>query len=247
MQQYFVKETLQIQTPFCFDAEQSHHLKNVLRSKVGTVVHVVDGMGTKYVCELQALFDFVEALPLEQVVFSSELPVQITLIQGLLKGERWDFVLQKASELGVHQIVPLQSKRCVVKVLGDNTAKKLARWNKITLEACEQSKRNAHCTVQEVIDLSQVKQYCSALNVVAYEDSDFAATSLAKQLHDHPEVTSITVVIGPEGGFDKSEIERLEAMGFAQVSLGKRILRAETAAMSAVDTIGFYYENKEWL
>ncbi|MGL5977416.1 MAG: 16S rRNA (uracil(1498)-N(3))-methyltransferase [Erysipelotrichaceae bacterium] len=244
MQQYFVRDVLTSQSTMVFDREQSHHLRVVLRMKVGSYVHVVDANQQTYLVALTHLDEEVTGHIESNITQERELPVQITLIQGLVKGDKWDWILQKTSELGVVRIVPLQSKRSVVKLLGEKNDKKITRWNKITLEACEQSKRNALVEVCEPISLKGVKHYLGQLNLVAYEDTDFKALPLKKRLDAH-HVNEITIVVGPEGGFDASEISELEAMGFLQVSLGKRILRAETASIAMVNTIGWYFENKE--
>lgn len=245
MQQYFVKETLGNDQEFSFDVEQSHHIKTVLRMKVGQKCSVVDGQSQKFYVEIIDVSQQVVARVVEAILDTNELPIKITVVQGLIKGERWDWMIQKCSELGADCIVPLQSKRCVVKLLNEKNEKKLVRWNKIALEACEQSKRNAVCEVREVIALKDIEQYRSDLNLVAYEDADFKAMPLANLCLQHQDIRSVTIVVGPEGGFDQQEIAYLNELNFLTVSLGKRILRAETAAMAAVNMLGFVYENQE--
>ena len=150
-----------------------------------------------------------------------ELPVTLTLVAGLIKGERWDWLLQKCTELGVSRIVPFQS---------DKVEKKLERWQKIVQEASQQCKRTQRPQVCAPIELADADAWRSEQNFVAYEDEALHGGLLSAQLEKG---RSVTLVIGPEGGFSPAEIERLQAQGYRCCSLGKRILRAETAAVAA--------------
>lgn len=243
MQQYFINQDLAVNDELVFDKEQSHHLAKVLRAKVGYEVYVIDNSSKRFLATLTNVANEVSALISEELSSENELPIKIKLVCALIKGERFDFMLQKCSELGVSEIVPLQTKRNVVKLLGENNTKKLVRWNKIALEACEQSKRNKLVEVTDVISLKMIDKHLSTLNLVCYEDARELSQSLKVHLNQYPNLDSITVVIGPEGGFEYQEIEYLESLGFKQASLGKRILRAETAAISIVDKIGYHFEN----
>ncbi len=144
--------------------------------------------------------------------------------------------LQKAAELGASRIVPVITRRTIIHLEDKEIAKKLERWNKITLEACQQSNRTSLCEVCRPIRLKDVVEYRQDINLVAYENED------TRKLRDCLGNGSICIVVGPEGGFEESEIEFLEEAGFTCVSLGTRILRAETAGMYALSVIDAYGE-----
>lgn len=244
MQQYFLKQTLHLNDVFDFDSEQSHHIKNVLRMKNDDIVRVVDEEEKVFYAKLH-VSSKVSGMAYESIDDQSELNVDVTLIQGMIKGEKWDYLLQKCSELGIKRIVPLISSRCVVKAKEDKLDKKLERWNKITLEACEQCKRSHKVEVCAPVGLKDLDKYISNLNLVAYEDADVKSCKLSDVLKSNHGFKSITYVIGPEGGFSLAEVEMMEDKGFTRVSLGNRILRAETAALSLLNSIDFYLEMSE--
>lgn len=236
MQQYFYNQVINDKT-IKLSKDQNHHIKNVIRLKPNAKVRIVDILEKCYIGEVN-YDDDVSITSLELVDSNCELNVKITLVASLIKKDKWDFLIQKASELGVYQIFGLNSSRCVVK-LDEKKEKKLERWNKITLEACEQSRRTHHSLVLDIIDFGQLEKVKSELNLIAYEDIE----NVSYTINDLPDdVKSVTVVIGPEGGFSENEIQRASELGFYPVSFGKRILRAETAGMVAINLIGNRYE-----
>lgn len=242
MQQYFISKKVELHEHVVFDHEQSHHILNVMRMKQNDIIRVVDESHAIYLARIEIMKKQAGACLYECLEDHTQTAVEITLIQGMIKGEKWDFLLQKASELGASTIVPLTTKRSVVKTKEDKLDKKLERWNKICKEACEQCKRSTITEVKTPITLTSIETYKSSLNIVAYEDADFKIERLCDLLAANPSVTSITFVIGCEGGFDSEEITYLMSLGFQRVSLGARILRAETAAISIIDNTGFYYD-----
>ncbi len=242
MQQYFIPSITKVGEDVFLNSEQAHHILTVLRMKDHAIVRIVDAASTIFLASIQKVNKEVKATILEQVEDKTKLPIKVTLVQGLIKGEKWDFLLQKTSELGVHTIVPFSSKRSVVKTKKESIDKKLMRWNKISLEACEQCKRSTLVQIEEPISFSEITNYKSQLNIIAYEDADCESESLGKIMKQNPNITSITFVVGCEGGFDKEEVAYLEKHGFQRVSLGTRILRAETAAMYVVNAANFYYD-----
>lgn len=242
MQQYFLDGNVQIGEQVLLNEEQAHHISHVLRMKQGDVVRVIDVQHIPYLATVTFEGKQVYALIKEQLKDETKLPVDLYLAQGLIKNDKWDYVLQKASELGVHTIYPFTSRRSVVKYIEDKKDKKLVRWNKICLEACEQSKRSTLVEVKAPCNIKDLINIPADLKIIAYEDADYHSVTLARILKKHHHVTSILFVIGCEGGFDVEEVAYLEEHGFLRVSLGSRILRAETAAVSVISTTGFYYE-----
>lgn len=240
MQQYFLETKVSQDGMVYFTTEQNHHIQHVLRMKEDTIVKVVDVDGRAFLVALakregQMVGLVKEALP------SNVEPIHITLIQGMIKGDRWDFLIQKACEVGVTTIVPMVSSRSVVKI-NDKIDKKLVRFNKIALEACEQAKRDHLVEVKKPIMLSDIGEYLSDLNLIAYEEADVSSDKLKDLLEQSSNVRSITIVIGSEGGFSSDEIKEANQKGFVCASLGTRILRAETAAFAAIQSIRFFYE-----
>lgn len=242
MQQYFVDINVKVGQIITFNDEQSHHIMRVMRMKKDDVVRVSDAKHQLFLVRVDMDMKHAYGCVKEPIEDRTRAHVEITLVQGLIKGEKWDYVIQKACELGVTKIVPFVSNRSVVKIQNEKIDKKLQRWNKIALEACEQCKRSMPVEVTNPIHLSDVKQVLSELNLIAYEDADHISDKLYHILKMHPTCKSITCVIGSEGGFAKEEVDQFIEQGFHAVSLGTRILRAETAAISMINNIEFYYD-----
>jgi len=234
MQQYFISAELSVGKVINLPKEAANHQLVVLRSVEGQKFRLADGKGNVFLASLLLDQNQVRALIEEKLDIDSEMKTRVTIVQGLIRSEKWDYFLQKATECGAARIVPLIMDRCVVKFNAKEDMKKVIRWNKIVSEAAEQSGR---CVVPEVsapIKISQIDSFLSTLNFVAYEKSD-AESFLLKNLLT--ETDSITLVVGCEGGFTVQEIEQLNASGFKDCSLGKRIYRAETASVVALTTI----------
>ena len=194
-----------------------------------------------YECHVNFLNGKVNVEYSKETNISNELRCNVTLIYGLPKGDKFEFVIQKASELGVSTIVPYAACRSVSVISKDKESKKLERWNKIAKEASEQSKRNKLVTVEKVCDLEQILNYKSKLNLVAYEDVSGEGCNKLNNLLNKG-YDSITIIVGPEGGFEQREVDFLMDNGFEVVSLGKRILRSETAPLFMLSVIGYVYE-----
>lgn len=241
MQQYFIKGICKINECFVFDDEQAHHIKNVLRMKNGSQVRVVDEDENAYSAEIILDAHGVSGLVCEKLM-PTESSIKTSLIMGLIKGDKWDYLIQKACECGAYEILPMVSSRCVVKAKEEKADKKLARWNKIAIEACEQCKRTHRTQVLSAIDFKSSLQCDADLKLIAYEDADLKACNLAEVFNAHASIHSIAVMIGPEGGFSIDEVEQAEAVGFIRVSLGASIFRAETAALFALNAISYHYD-----
>lgn len=240
MQQFFVDEPLILNQTIPLDAEQVHQCINVLRYQSGQEVICVDKKQMRALCRLEIQVAHVLATPIEMLKQNSEMEIKITLIQALIRKERWEFLLQKATELGVHRVVPLVLRRNVVKWDKTESQHKRIRYQKIMQEASEQSKRTYVPQLMDVITLQEIQSYRSDNNLVCYENEH--ARFIKEVLNPNE---SITLVCGPEGGFDPSEIEQLESMGFKTVHLGARILRAETAGLYVLSAVDFMFEEHQ--
>lgn len=240
MQQFFVKTSLILNQAFSLDSEQTHQCINVLRYQSGQEVVCVDADQKRALCRLEVQAPNVFAMPIELLKQNSEMEIKVTLIQALIRKERWEFLLQKATELGVYRVVPLVLRRNVVKWDKTESQHKRVRYQKIMQEASEQSKRTHVPQLMDVITIDEIKAYLSDNNLVCYENE--SASFIKDVLHPKE---SITLICGPEGGFDPSEIEELKEMGFNIVHLGARILRAETASLYVLSAVDFMFEEHQ--
>ena len=223
-----------------------NHMKNVLRMKAGEEVWISDGEEKEYHCEITC-FEEEEAVLkiLETLESEYELPNKIYLFQGLPKGDKMELIIQKAVELGVHEIIPVEMKRCVVKLDAKKADKKIARWQQISESAAKQSKRMLIPEVHSVMTYKEAMKYAAELDValVPYE--------LAKGMKETRELISaiqpgqsVGIFIGPEGGFEEAEIELALESGAKPITLGKRILRTETAGLTILSVLMFQLERE---
>lgn len=230
-------------TTLIIDSEDANHLKKVLRINVGDKITVCDGAGIDYTVKVSEIGkNEIECDIIDRKKSDTEPYINITLYQGLPKAGKMDYIIQKNTELGISRIVPAKLTRCVVKL--ENKAaedKKCERWQKIAIEASKQSGRgivpeiSSPMTVDEIIE--DVKDY--DLVFVPYECEE--QSRLKTIVESVPDAKNIAFIIGPEGGFDISEIEKLKAAGIKTVTLGKRILRTETAAEAVVSMLMYAY------
>lgn len=241
MQQYFVEEDLQRGTKVKLNEEQSHHIQHVLRMKANDIIRIANHQGVVFQAHVEMDGKVVMAC-LDELLEENPDSLEITLAQGLIKGEKWDYLIQKVCELGVTTIQPVMMQRCVVKVKEEKSDKKLQRWNKIALEACEQCKRATLVHVEDVCDLKTIADQEYDLKLLAFEGADHKAMKLKDTLSNYPDLKRVLCMIGPEGGFEDKEVTYLLDHGFVCVSLGKRILRAETAALAMVHSLTYTYD-----
>lgn len=233
--------------------EDVNHMKNVLRMKPGEKVRISAGSSEDYFCSIVSLEDREVILHIDGKEESSiELPVQITLFQGLPKGDKMELIIQKAVELGVHEIVPVSMKRCVVKLDAKKAAAKVKRWNAIAESAAKQSGRMVIPEVMMPMTCKEVLQKGGDLQcrLLPYENAEGMEgirrilEELTGQVKERSEKTPLHVgiFIGPEGGFDEAEVEQAREAGWETVSLGRRILRTETAGMAMLAMLVYALE-----
>ncbi|MBQ9841314.1 MAG: 16S rRNA (uracil(1498)-N(3))-methyltransferase [Erysipelotrichaceae bacterium] len=231
MQQYFVEQKCNLNELVAFTSEQQHHISHVLRMKADSVVRIVDCDGCAYLAKIQ----FIQSQPVALVFEKIEHGIHrnVILVPALIKKDKWEYVLQKAAELGATKILPLETSRTVVKSNDEKVDKKLVRWNKIVMEACEQSHHTVCTEVLAPITIKELPNYLVDVNLVAYEKEN-----VSKHIKHYVKgLCDVMVIIGPEGGFDPKEIDLMLSMGIQPCSLGKNILRAETAGLYALSVI----------
>ncbi len=232
---FFANEKNKQNSHYIIDGADYNHIKNVLRMDIGDTCLISCG-GKSDLCRIDSFLENAVALEiLEEDYTDTELPVKIYLFQGLPKGDKMEYIIQKCVELGVFGIIPVQMKHCVVK-LDDKKAKgKQTRWQSISESAAKQSKRNIIPEIMDVCSFDRALDFAKTLDliIVPYENKE-GMNSTAQALSRLRNVKSVGIFIGPEGGFEKQEIEKALAADSKIISLGKRILRTETAAITAV-------------
>ena len=219
-----------------------NHIKNVLRLEKGDWLVACDGDGKDYVCRIQSLAPDRIGLSVEKVQDTgTELDTRITLFQGIPKKDKMELIIQKAVELGAYEIVPVMMKRCVVKLSEEKKIqKKLERWQMIAQAAAKQCDRgiipvvHPPVTVEQAFDMAGSLEY----NMIPYELQEGMETS--REIVDEAcKHSSVGIFIGPEGGLEPAEVERAVQIGAHPISLGKRILRTETAGMALLSIMMF--------
>lgn len=204
--------------------EETRHLRDVLRLRAGDKAQVFDGAGNEFLCRIECIAKrHTELKILEKVQPAAESKLELTLAVALLKGEKIDLVIQKAVELGVMKIVPLVTRRADVKLKDEE--KKLRRWQKIALEACKQSGRARLMSVEPPTDFEDFVGMAKGTRIL-FAERGGNSFSIIK-----PDI-KMTAVIGAEGGWEATEVEKARKGGFQIITLGGRILRAETAAIA---------------
>ncbi|CAH0992924.1 Ribosomal RNA small subunit methyltransferase E [Sinobacterium norvegicum] len=221
------------QQSLTLDASASHHLAKVLRFKAGYHIIVFNGRGQQVDATIVAISK--QAVTVQTDIVSqqdNQSPLKTVLAIALSKGDRFDWVLQKATELGVHEIYPLFSERSEVKLSGERLEKKQQAWQKIIISACEQCQRNTLPILHPAQALENwVQQADYEVKLVLHHRSD---QGLAAE-----QPTEVALLIGPEGGLSEAEIQLAEQHGFAALTLGPRVLRTETAPLTALSILQY--------
>lgn len=246
MQHFFVKPEQIKEGLVYIQGNDVNHIKNVLRMKIAEEIEINDGNGCKYIATILTM-DSMEVIASIKEVFQSdtELAIEVFLFQGLPKGDKMELIVEKSVELGVKTIIPVEMKRSIVKLDEKKKLKKVEKWNSVATSAAKQSARGVIPKVEKVMTFTEALEIAQNLNhvLVPYElaegmdDTKKALDLLEKQ-------DSVGVFIGPEGGFELSEIEKALEMGAKPISLGKRILRTETAGITALSILMYHIETK---
>lgn len=221
-----------------------HHIRQVLRMRPGEEVLVSSGDDWEYTCRITALEDEkVSAQILDVQKPGRELTSRLYLFQCIPKGDKMEWIIQKAVELGVYQIIPVASRRCVVKLDGKKAESRLARWNAVAASAAKQSKRMIVPGVMPLQNFSEALRRAEELDVrlIPYERAEGMAAT-RRLLGQIRPGQSVGILIGPEGGFEEEEVKAAEQAGFCSVTLGKRILRTETAGITALSILMYLLE-----
>lgn len=224
------------------DEEQSRHIAKSLRMRVGDMLTVCDGAGSDYGCMIEEITkDTVTLCVCCKQASDTEPSLRVSLYQGVPKSDKMEDIIQKCVELGIYEITPVLTKRSVSRPDEKQAKKKQARYNKIALEAAQQSGRGIVPSVNEMVSFKNAVAQCDAdLKIIFYEGGGESLKALLTQ-----DVKTVAMFIGPEGGFEKDEVEAVIAAGGVNATLGKRILRTQTAPVAALSAMMMLSGNME--
>ena len=248
MPRFFVEKCLSDQDQeIVLINEDAHHIIDVLRLKVNDRITICDGAGTDAETIIKKMSE--QSVYLEiiaKTVNKTESRWQFTLFQGLPKGDKMDYIIQKSVELGIRQIVPVQCSRSVAKIKSNAVGKKVQRWNRIALEAAKQSGRGFIPKVFLPISFAEALEQLLEFDIAFMPWENERSLSLKKYLSELDNSLQYKFtggfIIGPEGGFSNQEAELAFSRGITPVTLGPRILRTETAAVAVLSMLGYQYD-----
>ena len=253
MHHFFVTPD-QVGDGFCrITGQDVNHIRNVLRMKAGERIGIRDGISRNYICVLEEIGEQeITARIMKEEAGNSELSARLCLFQGLPKGDKMELIIQKAVELGASAVVPVASRRCVVKLDGKKADSRQKRWQAVAESAAKQSGRAVIPTVCPVTGFADAVRQASGLDVclIPYECAqellkDGAGTAMEQSrnvLAGIERGRSVGILIGPEGGFEKEEVASAMEAGAVPLTLGKRILRTETAGLCILSVLMFQLE-----
>ena len=207
--------------------DNDHHLSKVLRFPTGKDIILFNGNGVDYIAKVLDSKKMTHIEIISEKKNDSESKLELTLAQGIAKGEKMDFLIQKAVELGVTNIIPMQMERCVVKLKPEKIQKKINHWQKIANHACEQSGRSVVVNISLPKTLKELLDVTNQNGFVLHHKATSSLTQMKKE-------SKATILIGPEGGLTDLEITDSTKAGYKQLLLGKRVLRTETASLVAI-------------
>lgn len=246
MPKFFIKTEQNTNNKIFIWGTDVNHIKNVLRAKIGDELEICNNeLEENFLCSIEKIEDDkIECIIKEKIESNSEPKNKVTIFQGLPKSDKMEYVIQKSVELGVYDITPVEMKRCVIKLKEKDKLKKLERWQKISEVAAKQSGRDIIPKINNIINIKNICDIIDDYDVilVAYEEEK--ENSLKNELKKikQDEIKKIGVIIGPEGGLEKEDVELLKSKGAKIVTLGKRILRTETVALNVLSNIIYELE-----
>lgn len=244
MHHFFVEPQCVGEEEIIITGSDVNHIKNVLRMTVNEELLISDGQGRDYCCIISNLSeDEIVAKITGENAERTELSSKFYLFQGLPKSDKMELIVQKAVELGVYEIIPFKAKRCVVKLDDKKADSKIKRWQSISESAAKQSKRGIIPNVHDVMSFKEAVEYAKTfdISIIPYENFK-DMTSTREVIEKIGGNMNIGIFIGPEGGFDSEEVDYAFENGIHPISLGKRILRTETAGLAILSVLMFKIE-----
>lgn len=248
MYQFFVEDWQVADSSVTIEGSDVNHIRNVLRMKAGEKVRISTSSGKNYFCRLSEIGEaMVQADILEELSEGTELPNKIYLFQGLPKGDKMELIIQKAVELGAYEIIPVSMKNCVVKLDAKKAENKVRRWKEIAKSAAKQSKRSLIPEIRTPLTYPQAVEAAKELDIVLVPYENERGMAATKEAVEQLKAgQSIGIFIGPEGGFAPEEIELAKKEGMQLISLGKRILRTETAGLATLAVLAYHLETLDF-
>lgn len=250
MPKFFVNEEQINNQKIKIQGTDVNHIKNVLREKVGSELIICnEKTGQDYLCEIKEIKEENIICNIKEKLLNNvESNIKVTIMQGLPKADKMELIIQKSVELGVNNIIPIEMKRCVVKLKDKDKIKKIERWQKISEVAAKQSGRNIIPEINQVENLKNICETFENYDIVllAYEnEKENTIKNELKQLKEKNQNkdVKIAILIGPEGGIAEEEVEIARKKGAKIITLGKRILRTETVALNVLSIIMYELEN----
>ena len=244
MYRFFVEQSQIGEETITITGEDVNHIKNVLRMKVGETILVSDGEDREYICKISDFSnDEVQAKIQDINGETRELPTEVTLFQALPKGDKMETIIQKMVELGACEIAPVSTKRCIVKLDAKKAESKVRRWNAIAESAAKQSKRGIIPKVLMPVSFAQALDRAKDMDMVLIPYEEAENMSVTREVFSEIKPgMKIGIFIGPEGGFAESEVEEAKKIGARAITLGRRILRTETAGMATMSVLMYLME-----
>jgi len=241
LRHFFVEEIIENEGTCSITGKEARHISKVLRMETGDRLILSDRKGTRFLALISSVGPREVLVSLENPIPKpSPSPIEITLCQAMIKSRQMDYVIQKTSELGIYNISPFSSKRTVVRLGKDRLANKIRHWRQIAQSSTKQSDRDSPAQIGSVVTFNKLMERCKsedALKVVLWEEEEIK--DLKSLLMGYSSLKKLIGVVGPEGGFSQQEIEVAKDAGFISVSLGNRILRSETAAITLVAIVQY--------
>lgn len=246
MYQFFVEPGQIYDKTVTITGSDVNHIKNVLRMKAGEEIAVSNGMdGKEYRCGIKQILDDRVECELRFIKEDGvELSARVHLYQGLPKADKMELIIQKAVELGVYEIIPVETRRCVVKLDAKKAKQKVQRWQAIAEAAAKQSKRSVIPKITDPMPFTEAIKQAAAMDIklIPYELAE-GMEKTRKLVTAIKPGQDVAVFIGPEGGFEEAEIESALTMGIEPITLGKRILRTETAGFTVMAWLMYQLED----
>ncbi len=246
MYQFFVEPSQIVDKEVFINGSDVNHIKNVLRMKVGEEISVSNGIdGKEYGCTIVSMEEDMVRCQLQFIKEDgAELGAKVFLFQALPKADKMELIIQKAVELGVYEIIPVATKRCVVKLDDKKAKSKVERWQAVAESAAKQSKRGIIPKVSSVMSFGEAINYAKDMDVkwIPYEHAE-GMKKTKEMVESVLPNQKVAVFIGPEGGFEDSEVEKAFAQGIEPMTLGRRILRTETAGLTVMAWVMYQLEN----
>ncbi|HHT9139142.1 MAG TPA: RsmE family RNA methyltransferase [Candidatus Wunengus sp. YC60] len=223
------------------DGKEAHHILHVKRAKLGSKITLFDGKGIEYLANVAEILEDKLKVFIEQSrEVDRESGVDITIAFSIPKGKCASFLIQKCAELGIKALIPLHCERSVVDIR-HKSAEKIEKWNKVVIEASKQCKRNFLTKIEDVMSFDGLMKTISSYDLLLIACTDNHTRMLKTVLTEHPSATKIICLVGPEGGFTRSEIEMAEKSGCIPISIGQSILRIETAVIAISSMLLYAY------